>query len=196
MGPECPSAEKPSGTEEDGKPCPDKLVAVVAVVAVSTEGYGTPCLSRSIACQPEPPILGPGYPTVEEPLGTEEDGKPCPDKLVDGTPLVVPDPPSVAVVSGSTEGGAEENGRPCPNKLVGGPPVLGPVPPSVAVVVGNTEGDDTPRPDKLFDCTAKPPNPQNSKILSNPWTFCSLHYGTKPRMTLISNNIKNIVQYQ
>jgi len=78
---------------------------------------------------------------------TKEDGNPCPDKLVEGPPVMGAVPPSVAVVAGSTEGGGEpcpakltdrfiagkpncleDDGLPCPDKLVDGPPVMGPAP--------------------------------------------------------------------
>jgi len=99
-------------------------------------------------------MLGPGYPIVEQTVGTEEDSKTCPDKLVDRPPVVGPVSPSVAVVPGCTDGGStpdcteEEDSQRCQGKLVDGPPVMGPVTPSVAVVAGRSEGDGTPSTDK------------------------------------------------
>jgi len=82
------------------------------MVADSPEVDGTPCPEKSIACAPEPSILGAGCPMIEQHVGTEEEGKPCPGKLADGPPVVGPVPTSVAVVAGSING----DGTQCPDK--------------------------------------------------------------------------------
>jgi len=72
----------------------------LAVGASSTEGCGTPCPEKSGYCTPETPIFGAACPSVVKSAAPEEDGKTCPDKSVEGPPVVGPVPPSVAVLAG------------------------------------------------------------------------------------------------